>query len=147
VPVPEGPDLRRGGAERATWKREAPDCDRRLTPVERKDATRPEASGPAVSNVGLEAAPGNGGGDLDSGRFGHFAHAVAGQDFGLGTQPILLSVSGLAATFFVEFVGALPDFILKNFRVRRFHGYLPYEFCVVMQRVYPSNVAPVLPQG
>jgi hypothetical protein len=66
----------------------------------------------------------------DSSRFGHilyFEHAVAGQDFGLGAQPILFGVPGFAATFFVEFVGALPDFFVESFRVRRFHRYLPYE--------------------
>jgi hypothetical protein len=66
----------------------------------------------------------------DSSCFGHFANfvdAVAGQYFGLGAEPILFGVPVLAATFFVEFVCALPDFFLESFRVRGFHRYLPYE--------------------
>ena len=63
----------------------------------------------------------------DSSRCGHFLDSVAGQDFGLGAQPILFVVPVLAATFFVEFVGALPNFCLESVRVRGFHRYLPYK--------------------
>jgi hypothetical protein len=45
-------------------------------------------------------------------------YAVAGQHFGFGAKPVLFGVPGLAASFFVEFVSALPDFFLESFRVR-----------------------------
>jgi hypothetical protein len=61
------------------------------------------------------------------GHFGYFVHAVTRQNFSLCAEPILFGVPVLAATFFVDFVGALPDFFLESFGVRGFHRYLPYE--------------------
>ena len=96
-----------------------------------KDAVRPATSKPVdVRDAGVEGARRKSLGNPGSGCFGHFryrVHAVAGQDFSFGAQPILFGVPGLAATLFVEFVGALPDFFLESFGVRGFHRYLPYE--------------------